>query len=83
MSADLRPIIDEIAARADDFLTGARDRTHGRAGIEEVITMDYPTLSHQDRAMVVTGVMGVLEDEDFFGTEYVGDPFADTEEDDD
>ncbi len=81
MTADLRPIIDEIANRADEFLSGERQRTHARAGIEEVITMDYPTLHPEDRKVVVTGVMSVLEDEDFFGTEFVGDPFADTDED--
>lgn len=83
MTADLRPIIDEIANRADDFLAGARDRSQARAGIEEVITMDYPTLSPLDRTIVVTGVMSVLEDEDFFGTQFVGDPFSDDEESDD
>lgn len=80
MAADLRPIIDEIANRADEFLSGAGDRPHARAGIEEVITMDYPSLAPEDRTVVVTGVMSVLEDEDFFGTEYVGDPFSDPEE---
>jgi hypothetical protein len=80
MAADLRPIIDEIANRADEFLAGASDRTHARAGIEEVITMDYPTLNPPDRTVVVTGVMSVLEDEDFFGTEFVGDPFSDPDE---
>jgi hypothetical protein len=77
MAADLRPIIDDIANRADDFLAGAHDRTQARAGVEEVITMDYPTLNPTDRTVVITGVMSALEDEDFFGTEYVGDPFSD------
>ena len=80
---DLRPIIDDIAKRADDFLAGARDRSQARAGIEEVITIDYPTLNPADRTVVIAGVMSVLEEEDFFGTEYVGDPFRDDEEDDD
>ena len=74
MAADLRPIIDEIANRADDFLTGTTDRSQARAGIEEVITMDYPGLTPLDRSLVVKGVMVGLEDEDFFGTEFVGDP---------
>lgn len=80
MLSDLRPIIDEIANRAEEFLAGTRDRAQARAGVEEVITMDYPTLSPPDRTVVITGVMSVLEDEDFFGTEYVGDPFADADE---
>ncbi len=80
MSADLRPIIDDIATRADDFLEGARDRSQARAGIEELITMDYQSLNPLERKVVVTGVMSVLEDEDFFGTEYVGDPFSEPDE---
>ena len=83
MSADLRPIIDDIATRADDFLAGASDRRQAQAGIEELITMDYASLNPLDRKVVVTGVMSVLEDEDFFGTEYVGDPFSDSDEADD
>lgn len=83
MAADLRPIIDDIANRADDFLAGTRDRAQARAGIEEVLTMDYPELAPADRTIIVTGVMSVLEDEDFFGTEFVGDPFSDNDEEDD
>lgn len=83
MAVDLRPIIDDIASRADDFLAGARDRPQARAGIEEILTMDYPTLDPADRIVVVTGVMSVLEEEDFFGTEYVGDPFSDDEAEED
>jgi hypothetical protein len=81
MAADLRPIIDDIASRADDFLAGARDRAQGRAGVEELLTMDYGNLTPADRTIVITGVMSVLEDEDFFGTEFVGDPFKDDETD--
>jgi hypothetical protein len=83
MAADLRPIIDDIANRADEFLAGASDRTQARAGIEEVITIDYPTLAPADRTVVITGVMSVLEEEDYFGTEFVGDPFKEDEERDD
>jgi hypothetical protein len=80
MSPDLRPIIDDIANRAEEFLPGVHDRAQARAGVEEVVTMDYPTLPPPDRKIVVTGVMSVLEEEDYFGTEYVGDPFSDSDE---
>ncbi len=80
MPADLRPIIEEIARRADDFLTEGGDRRQGRAGIEELLTMDYPALAPPARAAVVAGVMQVLEEEDFFATEFVGDPFSDPDE---
>lgn len=81
MSADLRPIINDIADRADDFLAGNTDRTHARAGIEELITMDYGEANPAQRAAIVAGVMSILEEEDFFGTEFVGDPFKDDESD--
>jgi len=81
--SDLRPIIDELASRADDFLTGVSDRAQARAGIEEAITIDYPGLDPVDRREVVAGVMLVLEDEDFFGTEFVGDAFNDDEPEED
>lgn len=80
MAGDLRPIIDDIASRADEFLAGVQDRRQARAGIEELITMDYPGVTGSDRTVVITGVMSVLEDEDFFGTEYVGDAFRDDDE---
>lgn len=79
---DLATIIEEIAARADDFLAGATTRVQSRAGIEELLTMDYSFLNPADRATVVGGVMQVLEDEDFFDTEYVGDPFSEPDEPD-
>lgn len=81
MAADLRAIIDDIANRADEFLAGTHDRTQAKAGIAELITMDFPMLSPDERATVIASVMSVLEDEDFFGTEFVGDPFADDEDD--
>ena len=82
MAADLRPIIEEIADQADEFLADARDRAQARAGISELITMDHPDLSPSERTAVIDGVMKVLEEEDFFGTEFVGDPFSDEDEED-
>ncbi len=80
---DLRAIIADIADRADDFLAGASDRKHGRAGIEEVITLEHPELDPLARKQVTDGVMAMLEAEDFFGTEFVGDPFANDEKETD
>ena len=82
MTADLRQIVDDIATRAEDLLPEPRDRKLARAGIEEEITMDYPTLSPTDHAAVVAGVMGMLNDEDFFGIEFVGNPFSDVDDTD-
>ena len=80
MPIDLRPIIADIADRADDFLAGASNRAQGRAGIEEYITLEHAGLAPEDRKKAVDGVMQVLEAEDFFGAEFVGDPFKDDED---
>jgi hypothetical protein len=74
---DLSPIIQEIASQADDFLAGASNREQGRAGIAELLTADYPQLDPADRKTVTDGVMAILEDEDFFGTEFAGGAFDD------
>ncbi len=76
---DLAAIIAEIADQADDFLAGSPDRVHARAGIAELITMDYHELGAADRVEVTQGVMAVLEAEEFFGIEFVGDVFSDDE----
>ena len=77
---NLDHLIAEIAREADDFLAGATDRKHGRAGIEEFITLEHPELDALGRKQVTDGVMAALEAEDFFGTEFVGDPFANDQE---
>lgn len=78
---NLRPIIDEIASQADDFLAGVTDRKEARAGIDELITMDYPRLSTADRKVVGDSVMAVLEDESFFNGGFAGHSFDDDPED--
>ncbi|HVS52143.1 MAG TPA: hypothetical protein VHD62_07275 [Opitutaceae bacterium] len=83
MEIDLRPIIDEIASQADDFLDDVRDRAQARAGISELLTMDYADLTPAQRTKVVDGVMAALENEDFFGAEFVGDPFSEDADADD
>lgn len=80
MPADLRHIIDEIANQADDFLDGVTTRDQARAGIAELLTMDFPDLDPAQRAAVTEGVMTILNAEEFFGTEFVGDSFADQDE---
>jgi len=63
---ELRPIIDEIASQADDFLAGAASRREARAGIAELINADYPRLAPAEREQVAGAVMAVLEAEGFF-----------------
>jgi hypothetical protein len=81
MAPDLRHIIDDIANQADEFLADAKDRKQARAGIEEFITLEHAGLPPGDRKKVVEGVMAVLEQEDFFGTDFAGDAFRDDAED--
>jgi len=42
--------------------------------------MDLPQLNPADRATVTAAVRSVREDEDSFETEFVGHPFADSDE---
>lgn len=80
MSNDLHTVIDDIANRADEFLAGVKNRPEARAGIEELLTIDYPDIVGKERTAVVNGVMGILENEDFFGSEFVGDSFAESDD---
>lgn len=77
---NLRPIIDEIASQADDFLDGVTSREQARAGISEFLTMDYPGLSAADRKLVSDHVMAILEDESFFNGGFAGHSFDDESE---
>lgn len=75
MNLDL--LIAEIAGRADDFLEGVTDRARARAGVAELLTAEYVPLPAPARRQVIDGVIAVLESEDFFGVEFVGDAFRD------
>lgn len=77
---NLEWIIAQIASDADEFLAGAGDRGQARAGIAQLLTVDYFELTPADRAVVTAGVMAALEADEFFGIEFVGDPFKDEPE---
>lgn len=77
---NLRPIVEEIASQADDFLSGVTKREEARAGIAELITMDYPGLVPADRKIVSDAVMTALEDENFFDGGFAGHSFDDDSE---
>ena len=80
MAPDLRPLADEIASRADEILVSGSDRAQARAGLAELLALDYPFLESEHRALVINAVIALLEEDDYFGIEFVGDPFS---EDDD
>ena len=73
---NLAPLIAEIADQADGFLAGVTDRAQARAGIAAQIDLDYFELDPADQKTVTEGVMATLEAEEFFGIEFVGDPFS-------
>ncbi|HEY9249069.1 MAG TPA: hypothetical protein VIO38_08055 [Rariglobus sp.] len=77
---NLRPLVDEIASHADEFLEGVTSREQARAGIAELLTMDYPQLIAEDRKIVSDAVMAVLEDESFFDGGFAGHSFDDESE---
>lgn len=83
MPADLTRLAADLASRADDLLADARNRTDARTCLRELVESEYAALSAPERAAVIDGVMRLLEEEDFFGIEFVGDPFAETGSDDD
>ena len=77
---NLKPIINQIADEADDFLEGANSPEQARAAISEMITMHFPHLSGSDRAQVIQGVMTLLENEGFFEGRAGGGGFSGDDE---
>lgn len=80
---DLREIIDEIASQADDFLANTNDRPEAKVAVSELIETDYPELSEKTRRIVLTEVMRILEQEDFFAGVPSGDRWEEETDDDD
>ena len=74
---NLRPIIDEIASQAEDFLKGITDRKRARAELTEFIALDYAGLSPDDRKIVTDAVMAFLEEENVFEGGFAGHSFDD------
>jgi hypothetical protein len=74
---NLRPIIDEIASQAEDFLKGHTDRKRARAELTEFIALEYSGLIPADRKIVTDAVMAFLEEENVFEGGFAGHSFAD------
>ena len=68
---NLRPIIDDIAGQAGDFLAGCTDRAQARAGVLEFLTLEHPRLAAADRRLVADQVLAILEEDDFFAERFV------------
>lgn len=80
MDPELSAIAEDLARRADDFLAGVRDRPRARAAIAEELALEHGWLDPDARTAIVDGVIELLAEEDFFGIEFVGDPFDEPEE---
>jgi hypothetical protein len=74
---NLRPIIDEIASQAEDFLKGITDRKIARAELTEFIALEYSGIIPADRKIVTDAVMAFLEEENVFEGGFAGHSFAD------
>ena len=78
----LSALIADLVDQAEHALAGTTDRALARTALAELLGRDYAELGPADRRAVTAGVMAILEDEDFFGTEFVGNPFQDEPETD-
>ncbi len=76
MRLDLRPLAYDLAQRAGDILGPMPDRHGARRLLLEEIELDHPTLGSAERAQIAAWTLTLLEADDFFGVEYVGDAFA-------
>ncbi|MEY3608568.1 MAG: hypothetical protein RLZZ447_1356 [Verrucomicrobiota bacterium] len=76
MILDLRPLARDLAQRAGDLLPSSPDRTGARRLFLEEIELEYPSLGPIERSQVADWTLALLDADDFFGVEYVGDAFA-------
>jgi len=83
MILDLRPLAQDLAERAEDLLQPVPDRAGARRVLLEDIEVEHPALGPMERAQVAEWTLALLEAEDFFGVEYVGDAFTGSGEADD
>ena len=63
---DLKPFINHVADEADDLLGETSTVEQAREELREHVSQLYPKLSTAERAAVVTGVINILKEEDFF-----------------
>jgi hypothetical protein len=76
MIVDLRPLALDLAQRAGDLLHPIPDRARAKRLLLEEIEVEHPALGPGARAQLAIWTLALLEADDFFGVEYVGDVFA-------
>lgn len=76
----LAVIVTDLVERADELFPSGADRAAVRLAVAEELDLEYPDLGPRERAPIVAGVIAQLEDDDHFGWEFCGDPFAEAPE---
>jgi hypothetical protein len=64
---DLETCVDEVADAADAFLQPADGPPAARIDIRDYVLSHHPEMSKAECSQVVSGVIAILEREDFFG----------------
>lgn len=77
MPAVLHALAQDLADRAGEILGPVRDRSDARRLLREDTEAEHPGLAAGDRNLLVDLALERLAADDFFGWEFVGDPFAD------
>ena len=63
---NLQSIIEDLANRADELLADVRDRKEARSTLADILAKDYPKLRGFESQKVVSTLMEILEEEEFF-----------------
>ncbi|MFA5264619.1 MAG: hypothetical protein WC378_12425 [Opitutaceae bacterium] len=77
---NLQPIIDELAGQADELLAHVADRKEAKLTLSETLVTRYPKLNGVDRQKVVTSVMDILDEEEFFVSSGTRDSWSEGED---
>ncbi|MDR0901546.1 MAG: hypothetical protein LBM92_02120 [Opitutaceae bacterium] len=61
-----QPLIEEIANRADDLLSGVTNPSEAHNAIMELLAIEQPSLLPEARRQIAGAVIKILHNEDFF-----------------
>ena len=76
-------IIGALADRADDLLVDVKNEKEARTSLAEILAKEHPKLSPAERLKVISEVLAILEEEDFFDSKGGGDRWSDDADDGD
>ncbi len=78
---NIQSIIEDLAGKADEILVDAPNRKEAKLAFADALSARYPKLNGVDRQKVITGVMGILEEEEFFASAGSRDSWSEGEDD--